>query len=127
MIDAGPLAAPPGALAAAVHEAARRFAAAHDGAASLTLLLPAERLGDPAVLPASGTGLAADDWTWAGDAAAARMLVATLACELASRALRVNAVAVSPDVDPVALRALLRHVAGARSQFLTGQTLRTMQ
>lgn len=57
----------------------------------------------------------------------AQYAASLLACEIASRALRVNAVAVSADVDPVALQALLRHVAGARSQFLTGQTLRTMR
>ena len=146
-IDAGPLAAPPGGLTVAVHEAARRFAAAQARDASLTLLLPAEAGADPSAAgPSSGAGRAGDAQAGdtraideraidaaidaavarAGDAAAARMLVATLACELAPRALRVNAVAVSPGVDRAALRALLHHVAGARSQYLTGQTLRTM-
>jgi NAD(P)-dependent dehydrogenase (short-subunit alcohol dehydrogenase family) len=52
------------------------------------------------------------------------MLVATLACELAPRALRVNAIEAGPGLEPGELEPLLRFVAGARAQFFTGQTLR---
>jgi NAD(P)-dependent dehydrogenase (short-subunit alcohol dehydrogenase family) len=99
-------------IVAAVHQAARRFASRHAADASLTVLLPVE-------------GADAVPWHRAGDAAAARMLVATLACELAPRALRVNAIEVAPGLAPDQLRPLLHYVAGARAQFLTGQTLRT--
>ncbi len=130
----------PGTLAI-VHEAARRFAAQHARDASLTILLPADyatadepgRVRPGRVRPghvrpshagSSGDAASLADWRSAGDAAAARMLIATLACELAPRALRVNAVEVSPGIRPEHLRPLLHTIAGARAQFLTGQTLR---
>jgi len=62
-------------------------------------------------------------WQRAGDHAAARMLVATLACEWGVKALRVNAIVVPDDVNLKALRAVLNYVAGAAAQYLTGQTL----
>lgn len=110
---------PVGPQVASVHAAVRRFARGHVHTASLTLLLPAER---------------PRRWQDAGDGAAARMLVATLACELADRALRVNAITVGttdddPDLDgdragdAASIAALVVHVAGAGSQFMTGQTL----
>lgn len=107
MVDVSPLAAPPGDRLAAVHEAARRFAQEHAQQASLTLVLPA------------GAG---EDWRHAGDLAAAGMLVATLACEWGARALRVNALSVS-RADPQAVAPLLRFMAGAGAQYLTGQVL----
>lgn len=100
--------AAPGALLQAVQSAATRFANRHTQQASLTLLLPAET---------------PTDWQAAGDHAAARMLVSTLACEWGSRALRINALVVPADVTPLALHPLLRYVCGASAQFLTGQTL----
>ena len=93
-----------------VHEAARRYASQNAAHSSLTVLLPAH---DQAV-----------SWQQAGDMAAARMLVATLACELGPRAMRVNAIEMDPAVGPSELAPLLRFVAGARAQFLTGQTIR---
>lgn len=128
VVDASPL-APQGAggLLAAVHASARRFAAAHPHDASLTLLLPARDPQTPAAGPHGRPGRPDVDplheARGAGDAAAARMLVATLACELAPRALRVNAIGVPADARPGRLVPLLRHVAGADAQFLTGQTL----
>lgn len=97
-----------GSLLQAVHEAAIRFAARHAQQASLTLLLPPDEGGR---------------WQDAGDGAAARMLVATLACEWGSRALRINALEVPPDTDPQSLHALLRYVCGPAAQYVTGQTL----
>lgn len=108
VLDASPLRVPPGDRLAAVHEAARRFAQEHVHQASLTLVLPAE---------------AGEDWRHAGDLAAAGMLVATLACELGPRALRVNALSVLQD-DPAGLAPLLCFMAGARAQYLTGQVLK---
>lgn len=94
---------------ASVHQAARRYADRHARHASLTLLLPA---------------LAPDaDWERRGIAAATRMLVATLACELAPRALRINAVELAAQQTPSTLIPLLRYVGGPRAQYLTGQTL----
>ncbi|TFZ04463.1 SDR family oxidoreductase [Ramlibacter rhizophilus] len=107
-LDLSPLAAGPGRLLHAVHDAAVRFAAAHAQQASLTLLLPPV----PSVR-----------WQDAGDAAAARMLVSTLACEWGGQALRVNALEVPPGIAPAALHPLLRYACGAAAQFLTGQTL----
>ncbi len=98
-------------LVAVLHEAARRFARQHAADASLTVLLPSDEVQDVA-------------WHRAGDAAAARMLVATLACELAPRALRVNAVEVAPGLAPHDLAPLLQFIGSARAQFFTGQTLR---
>jgi NAD(P)-dependent dehydrogenase (short-subunit alcohol dehydrogenase family) len=120
VIDASPLAAGGNPrddraapdLVATVHEAAGRFASRHEADASLTLLLPPDEAGD---LP----------WQRAGEGAAARMLVATLACELASRALRVNAIEVAPGLSAGELAPLLQFVAGACAQFFTGQTLQT--
>jgi NAD(P)-dependent dehydrogenase (short-subunit alcohol dehydrogenase family) len=56
------------------------------------------------------------------------MMVSTLACEWGARALRINAIEVSPQAGEAAamsLMPLVRFVAGAAAQFLTGQTLRT--
>ncbi|GAA5231965.1 SDR family oxidoreductase [Verticiella sediminum] len=93
----------------AVRAAAMRFASEHREQASLTLLLPPAREAS---------------WEDAGLAAAARMLVATLACELGGRALRVNAVEVAPGQSPEALAPWLRFLAGAGAQYLTGQVFR---
>lgn len=107
-LDATPCQAPLGQRLQAVHAAAVRFAARHPQQASLTLLLPSPAL---------------TDWTLAGDAAAARMLVATLACEWGARALRINALEVPPDLPPAQLAPVVEFIAGARAQYLTGQTL----
>lgn len=96
-----------GARAEALLAAARRFDAT--GPCSLTLLLPPE---PPTPDPAQ-----------AGEAAALRMLVSALACEWGPQARRINAVQLGPDTDPVALAPMLRFVAGAQAQYLTGQTL----
>ena len=95
-------------LLQAVHAAAARFAARYPQQASLTLLLPSQ---DPR------------RWQDAGDGAAARMLVSTLACEWGSRALRINALQVPTTVEPLSLHPLLRYVCGSAAQYLTGQTL----
>lgn len=107
-LDVSPLNAGPKGLLLAVHAAAARFAARHAQQASLTVLLPSTK-------PAA--------WQDAGDAAAARMLVSTLACEWGSRALRINALQVPDGVDPRSLHPLLRYVCGPAAQYLTGQTL----
>ena len=97
-----------GSLLQAVHEAAIRFAARHAQQASLTLLLPPDQPGR---------------WQDAGDGAAARMLVSTLACEWGGRALRINALEVPATVAPRQLHALLRYLCGPAAQYVTGQTL----
>lgn len=107
-LDLSPLHAEPAGLLRAVHAAAARFAARHAQQASLTVLLPSEKAGR---------------WQDAGVAAAARMLVSTLACEWGSRALRINALEVPKDLDPRSLHPLLRFVCGSAAQYLTGQTL----
>jgi NAD(P)-dependent dehydrogenase (short-subunit alcohol dehydrogenase family) len=107
-LDLSPLQANPASLLQTVHAAAVRFAARYSQQASLTLLIPA-------VKPAN--------WQTAGDSAAARMLIATLACEWGSRALRINALEAPADIDPQSLHPLLRYACGAAAQFLTGQTL----
>lgn len=106
VLDATVLTSPPGQRLAAALRAARRFEL--DGPASLTLLLP------------GGENLA---WEHAGDHAAARMLVASLACEWGPAARRINAVQVASGAAPEALAPLLRFVAGAQAQYLTGQVL----
>ncbi|WP_313623455.1 SDR family NAD(P)-dependent oxidoreductase [Achromobacter sp.] len=106
VLDATALSSPPGQRLAAVLEAARRFDI--DGPGSLTVLLP------------GGENLA---WEHAGDHAAARMLVASLACEWGPAARRINAVEVAPGMTPDALAPLLRFAAGAQAQYLTGQVL----
>ena len=97
-----------GGLLQAVHEAAIRFAARHAQQASLTLLLPPDMSAR---------------WQDAGDGAAARMLVSTLACEWGARALRINALEVAAGAAPESLHGLLRYVCGTAAQYLTGQTL----
>ncbi len=108
VLDLTPLTAPAGELWRAVHASAARFAQRHPAQASLTLLLPVRQTAD---------------WTLASDAAAARMLVATLACEWGPRQLRINALQVPDFADPGALGSLVHFVAGAGAQYLTGQTL----
>jgi NAD(P)-dependent dehydrogenase (short-subunit alcohol dehydrogenase family) len=107
-LDLSPLSAASAGMPQAVHAAATRFVARYTQSASLTLLLPPAQPGE---------------WTTAGDRAAARMLVASLACEWGSRALRINAVELPADVEPPSLHPLLRYVGGAGAQFFTGQTL----
>jgi len=107
-LDLSPLSCEPGSLLQAVHAAAARFADRYTQQASLTVLLPPRKAGR---------------WQDAGDDAAARMLVSTLACEWGSRALRINALEVPQDLDPEALHPLLHFVCGSAAQYLTGQTL----
>jgi len=109
VIDATVLNSPPGGRLVATLAAARRHGSG-DAPGSLTLLLPR----------ASDT-----DWEHAGDDAAARMLVSTLACEWGPRARRINAVDVASAEPNPALSPLLRFVAGAQAQYLTGHTLCT--
>ncbi|SCK12495.1 NAD(P)-dependent dehydrogenase, short-chain alcohol dehydrogenase family [Variovorax sp. HW608] len=107
-LDLSPLSCEGPGLLQALHAAATRFHARHAQQASLTVLLPRTRHGR---------------WQDAGDGAAARMLVSTLACEWGSRALRINALEVPEDLDPQSLHPLLRFVCGPAAQYLTGQTL----
>jgi NAD(P)-dependent dehydrogenase (short-subunit alcohol dehydrogenase family) len=108
VLDTSPLSTAEGGTLYAVHDAAVRFAARHPRQASLTLLMPAREVSD---------------WSKAGDAAAARMLVSTLACEWGSRQLRINAVQVADTTTVGTAAPLLRFIAGAGAQYLTGQTL----
>ncbi|WP_295529019.1 SDR family oxidoreductase [uncultured Pseudacidovorax sp.] len=111
VLDASLMTAPPGQWLATLQAAARRFRLAHPTQASLTLLVPARQPALP--------------WAQAGDPAAARMLLHTLAAEWGHEGLRINAVAIDgPGVD-AGTQALLAFVAGPRSRFLTGQWLRT--
>lgn len=102
----------PDAWLSALLTVASRFEQAHPASASLTLLLP----------PAS-----AQPWPQsvqdAGHEAALRMLLETLACEWGAKALRINAVQLVDGWTAPALTPLLRYVAGARAQYLTGQIL----
>jgi NAD(P)-dependent dehydrogenase (short-subunit alcohol dehydrogenase family) len=107
-LDLSALSCDAGGVLRAVHGAAVRFAAHYTQQASLTLLLPPRKAGR---------------WQDAGDGAAARMLVSTLACEWGSRALRINALQVPHHLDPASLHPLLRFVCGSAAQYLTGQTL----
>lgn len=104
-----------GDLLEAVLSAGQQFAAAHARDASLLLLLPASA---PANVPA---------WQHQTALAAARMLVATLACEWATQGLRINALLLSPEQATGAavaqLLPLVRFLSGARAQFVTGQSL----
>ncbi|CAB3889334.1 SDR family NAD(P)-dependent oxidoreductase [Achromobacter piechaudii] len=109
ILDASVLDSPPGGRLAATLAAARRHGRA-SAPGSLTLLLPRAAQGD---------------WEHAGDDAAARMLIATLACEWGPRARRINAVEVASATPDPALSPLLRFIAGAQAQYLTGQTLCT--
>lgn len=108
VLDTSPLTAPEGGSLHAVHDAAVRFAAKHPRQASLTLLMPTREVSH---------------WSKAGDAAAARMMVSTLACEWGVRQLRINAVQVADTTTVGAVVPLLRFMAGAGAQYLTGQTL----
>ncbi|MGY8526193.1 SDR family NAD(P)-dependent oxidoreductase [Paracidovorax citrulli] len=113
VIDLTPAHASPGAWLEAVRASACRFAGQHPHDASLTLLLPQEDH---------------DDWRAAADAAAARMLVATLACEWGQRALRINAVqcertSSEPRTSLAPLTPLLRYLAGPAARCITGQVL----
>jgi len=107
-LELSPLSCEGPGLLHAVHAAAVRFSGRYKQQASLTVLLPSTR---------------AARWQDAGDGAAARMLISTLACEWGGRALRVNALEIPEDVEPQRLHPLLRFVCGPAAQYLTGQTL----
>lgn len=109
VIDGRALQAAAGGLLAAVLDAARAFRLQHARQASLTLLLPPA----PADI----------DWQRAGDAAAARMALTTLAAEWGALGLRINALAPAGGCAPAACLPLLDYASGARAQFLTGQVL----
>lgn len=104
-----------GDLLEAVLNASQQFAATHAREASLLLLLPATA---PEGVPA---------WQHQTALAAARMLVATLACEWATQGLRINALLLSPEqargLAVAQLLPLVRFLTGARAQFVTGQSL----
>ncbi len=106
VLDTRVLTRPPGQQLDAIVQAARQ--AANSGPGSLTLLLPQIR---------------SDDWESAGERAAARMLISTLACEWGPSGARINAVEVAAGAGPDTYLPLLRFVAGAQAQYLTGQTL----
>lgn len=110
VIDVTPWQCAPHNLLQTMHHAATRFAKNARSPAGLTLVLPS----------ASSPPGNADD---AGYVAAAHMLVATLACELAPAGHRVNAVSVPAQYDSAAAAALLQYIAGARARFMTGQCL----
>ncbi|WP_063899816.1 SDR family oxidoreductase [Burkholderia pseudomultivorans] len=106
VIDASALNAPEGQRLNAAHEAATRFARSHAHSASLTLLLPTQ----------------STDWRTCGDEAAARMFVATQACEWGSKGLRINSLEVHAHTSVDEVRPIARYMAGAAAQFLTGQS-----
>ncbi len=109
VVDGQALDVPAGAMLQSVLASARRFRQRHAAHASLTLLLPPEAPGQR--------------WQQGGDAAAARMAIATLAVEWGQLGLRINALELAPECDPAGLLPLLDYVAGPRAQFLTGQVL----
>jgi len=49
------------------------------------------------------------------------MLIATLAVEWGTRALRINALEVGPDGPASTCAPLIRYMAGPAAQYLTGQ------
>ncbi|WP_269502363.1 SDR family oxidoreductase [Burkholderia sp. IMCC1007] len=106
VIDASVLNAPDGGRLNAAHEAATRFARSHTHSASLTLFLPTR----------------STDWRTCGDDAAARMFVATQACEWGAKGLRINALEVHAHTSVDEVRSITRYMAGAAAQFLTGQS-----
>lgn len=110
VLDGAALDAGPGTMLETVLRSARCFRARHDAHASLTLLLAPTTADIP--------------WAQAGDAAAARMLIATLAAEWGTYGLRINAVEAAPGKAPGDCLPLLEYLTGARAQFLTGQLLR---
>ncbi|MDX3986281.1 MAG: SDR family oxidoreductase [Achromobacter sp.] len=145
IIDTSVLHSPLGGRLAATLAAAQRHGGG-SGPGSLTLLLPRAVQADfqvdsqvdsqahfqPDFQMDSETNSQVDShtnsptaWEHAGDDAAARMLIATLACEWGPRARRINAVEVDAANPDPALNPLLRFVAGAEAQYLTGQTLCT--
>ncbi len=97
-------------IVTAVLMAARRFKATHACTASLLVLLPD---GD------------VHDWNYQTALATARMLVATLACEWAADALRINALVIAEHASVSALTPLIHFLSGPKAQFVTGQTLNT--
>lgn len=121
IIDTSVLHSPLGGRLAATLAAAQRHGGG-SGPGSLTLLLPRAVQADFQVDSQAKSPTA---WEYAGDDAAARMLIATLACEWGPRARRINAVEVDAANPDPALNPLLRFVAGAEAQYLTGQTLCT--
>jgi 2-hydroxycyclohexanecarboxyl-CoA dehydrogenase len=106
MIDASVLNAPDGRRLHAAHEAAKRFARSYAKNASLTLLLPTQTT----------------DWATCGDEAAARMFVATQACEWGSQGLRINSLEIHSQTSVDQVRPIASYMASAAAQFLTGQS-----
>lgn len=108
-VDGSACLAPDGQVLRAVQAAAAQFFHRQgSGPASLTLLLPSRQV----------------PWPLAGDSVAARMLVSTLAAEWGAKGLRINAIEGADRISPDQARPVLEFMAGARAQYLTGQTLR---
>jgi NAD(P)-dependent dehydrogenase (short-subunit alcohol dehydrogenase family) len=95
-------------LLADIHAIAVRFTRQYSQRASLTLLLPQRT---------------ESEWSLAGDSSAAKMLIATLACEWGPNALRINALEVPVGATAQQLAPVLAYLAGPAAQYLTGQTL----
>jgi len=114
VLDTTVHASSPGQRLSTTLAAAQRFM--QTNARSLTLLLPDDTPPDDTP----------QNWEHAGDLAAARMLVATLACEWGRDSRRINAVHVRGGNDSLqtyALWPVLQFLAGAQAQYVTGQTL----
>lgn len=108
-LNASALHCPDHELLKTLHAAAVRFAARHEHSASLTLLLPPPR---------------SLRWQDAGYAAAAKMLISTLACEWGSRGLRINALEIMGDMQSDGVLGLVKFLGSSAAQYVTGQTLR---
>lgn len=106
MLDASALRVPAGHVLKSVQGIASTFYQQASGPASLTLLLPSRAV----------------PWEHAGDLAASRMLVSTLAVEWGSQGLRINALEISDAQSPSDYAPLIRYVGGPTAQYLTGQT-----
>jgi NAD(P)-dependent dehydrogenase (short-subunit alcohol dehydrogenase family) len=107
-VDGSCCLAPDGQMLRSVQTAASHFLQHQTrGPASLTLLLPSRQVS----------------WEQAGDMAAARMLVSTLAAEWGAKGLRINAIEGADRVSIDHGWPLLHFMAGAGAQYLTGQTL----
>lgn len=111
-VDGSACLAPVGQVMKAVQKAASNFfQIVNKGPTSLTLILPLRNV----------------PWEHAGDLAAARMLVSTLAAEWGVKGLRINAIEAEDKVLSQDIWSILDFLSSAGAQYVTGQTLRLQE
>jgi 2-hydroxycyclohexanecarboxyl-CoA dehydrogenase len=63
-----------------------------------------------------------ESWQDAGQSAAIRMLISSLACEWGPQSLRINALEIPSSMNACEVAPVVHFLAAASAQYITGQT-----